>query len=351
MISDADLILVTGASGFLASHIVKQLLEQGYRVRGTVRSLKDEKKCKPLRNLAQSAKHELELVEADLLSEEQWLSAVRECTYVIHVASPVPNYVPKDENEVIKPAVNGTLFVLKAAAQPESKVKRVVLTSSIAAIAGDAFETDRMYTEKDWPDLNSLKPYSKSKVLAEKAAWDFVQERKKSSFPCFELAVINPGYICGPILHDTFCASMELVSRMMNGQMPFIPDISLPSCDVRDVAKAHLVALTLPEAHMNRHIIVTDSHTLQDFAFWLKEEFQSKGFSISTRMAPSFLIKLYGFFDKTIAYAVPLLGKRPKFDNTRFRNVLGFQSPLETKQSIIQMAVTMMERGYFASKR
>ena len=127
--NENEIVLVTGATGYLASHVVKQLLELGYKVRGTVRSLRDEKKTKPLRNLVANPKHVLELVEADLLNENSWLDAVKGCTYVIHTASPVPIGVPTDENEVITPAVNGTLFVLRASIQPESIVKRVVLTS------------------------------------------------------------------------------------------------------------------------------------------------------------------------------------------------------------------------------
>ena len=156
-----DLVLVTGASGFLAANIIKQLLEEGYQVRGTVRSLNDEKKVAPLRQLCQTAKYPLELCEADLMNEQSWLNAVKDCTYVIHAASPVPNYVPKDENEIIKPAVNGTQFVLKACVQEGTLVKRVVLTSSVAAIAGDEFQTGKVYSEKDFAVASVSQPYTK----------------------------------------------------------------------------------------------------------------------------------------------------------------------------------------------
>jgi nucleoside-diphosphate-sugar epimerase len=200
VITDQDLILVTGASGFLATHVVKQLLEQGYRVRGTVRSVKDQKKCEPLRKLAVSPKHDLELVEADLLDEKSWLDAVKNCTYIIHTASPVPKKVPKDENEVIKPAVSGVLNVFRAAVQEGVKIKRVVLTSSMAAIAGDEFITDKVYSESDFSNASISQPYTKSKILSEKAAWDFVDERKKANQSCFELVVLNPGYIVGNLV-------------------------------------------------------------------------------------------------------------------------------------------------------
>lgn len=192
-VNQSDLVLVTGASGYLAIHIVKQLLALGYRVRGTVRSLKDEKKTAALKDLDKDSK--LELVEADLLNESSWIDAVKDCTYVLHTASPFPAERPKDENVLITPAVNGTLFVFRACVQEGSVVKRVVLTSSVAAVAPEVFEDGRKYNEDDWPNPNILSPYPKSKSMAEKAAWDFCEERKKAGQGCFELAVINPGFI------------------------------------------------------------------------------------------------------------------------------------------------------------
>lgn len=193
-ITDDDLILVTGASGYIATHIVKQLLEKGYRVRGTVRSLKDEKKVAPLRNLTDKARFSIELVEADLLNETSWPNAVKGCTYVLHTASPFPSARPDNEDVVVKPALNGTLNVLRACVQEGSTVKRVVLTSSIAAVAGEIYKQGYTYTEKDWPE-GELEPYLKSKTVAEKAAWDFVKERENKGLWCFELAVVNPGYV------------------------------------------------------------------------------------------------------------------------------------------------------------
>jgi nucleoside-diphosphate-sugar epimerase len=165
MITDDDLILVTGSSGYIATHIVKQLLEKGFRVRGTVRSLKNEKKVAPLRNLVKSPKHEIELCEADLLNEQSWTSAVKGCTYVLHTASPFPDAIPENEKDLIEPAVNGTLFVLRACVKEGMQVKRVVLTSSVASIGGDFFEHNREYTEKDWPDTKNLQAYAKRLLI------------------------------------------------------------------------------------------------------------------------------------------------------------------------------------------
>lgn len=191
VISSDDLILVTGASGYIATHIVKQLLENDFRVRGTVRSLEDQKKVLPLKTLVTKPKYELELCEADLLNDDCWLSVIKDCTYVLHTASPFPNKTPRDENEIINPAVNGTLSVLKACIQPGSKVKKVVLTSSVAAVAGDNFKHLYTYTENDWPDLENQQAYTKSKIMSEKAAWNFMKENN----PKFALVTINPGYV------------------------------------------------------------------------------------------------------------------------------------------------------------
>jgi len=346
---DTGIVLVTGASGFLATHIVKQLLEQGYRVRGTVRSLKDEKKCAPLRQLVVEPKHPLELVEADLLDENSWIKAVVNCEIVIHTASPVPKVVPKDEDECVKPAVDGTLFVLKACA--DAYVKRVVITSSTAAIAGENIKHEYLYTEADWGDDKTASPYTKSKILAEKAAWKFVEDRKAQNLPTFELATINPGLIAGPVLHDVFCSSMELFKRLLERQMMVLPDINFPLCDVRDVAAAHIKAMILPEAVNKRHIIVSkvNSNPLKEIALILQKEFGPKGYSIPTMVVPSFLVRLYSYFDGTVKLASPFLGVNPKYDNKRFIEVLGIK-PHEIEDSLYSMAYTMIDKGFITKR-
>jgi len=241
-------VLVTGASGYLAMHVVKQLVDSGeYIVRGTVRSLENEKKVKPLRELSpENAKYHLELVEADLMKKEAWADAVKDCTYVIHVASPVPAGNPKDEMEVIGPAVEGTKHVLEACAKTKGGVKRVVLTSSCSAIYPGRLEEGKVFNEEDWSLEEGCIPYEKSKLRAEKAAWELVKNLPDDEI--FELCCINPGLILGPVLHGSTCISMEFHRRFLQREVPMVPRLSLPMCDVRDVARAHITAMTSPKA-------------------------------------------------------------------------------------------------------
>ena len=193
MVSTGELVSVTGATGYIATHIVQQLLQPGYRVRGTVTSLKNEEKVKPLYKLCPEANDKLELVECDL-DENCWDAAVKDCRYVLHTASPVPIANPEDEDEVIKPAVEGTMFVLRAC-QKAGTVKRIVLTSLIAAIAHKI--KNKPLTEEDWADLEPaiISKYGKGKTLAQRAAWEFIKQNEK-----MELATINPSYVLGPTI-------------------------------------------------------------------------------------------------------------------------------------------------------
>lgn len=205
--NEVKLVLVTGASGYIGTHITKLLLDKGYRVRGTVRSTSNTKKIDPLLQLAEAAnaQERLELCECDLSTDtvESWRRAVDGCSHVIHTASPFPLDVPDREDELVRPARDGTRRVLEACCH-DDRVRRVVVTSSVAAIYGDTLLDGHVYTENDWPHDQSLFPYAKSKYLAERAAWDFVKERREKGLPCFELATINPGYVMVLTQNNTF---------------------------------------------------------------------------------------------------------------------------------------------------
>lgn len=337
-------VLVTGATGYIATHVVQQLQQQGYAVRGTVRSKANEKKVKPLFELCPTAKHPLELVEADLTKDDGWVEAIDGCTYVMHIASPFPSTEPRDEQEVIGPAVEGTMRVLRACKQAQG-VKRVVLTSSAASIAG-AFNVKaegKVYTEDDWTDLKTCPmAYAKSKTLAEKAAWDFMNEWTDANK--FDLAIINPTYVMGPVLCGSVTTSMEVIKRMLEKAMPLLPRLNFDIVDVRDVAASHLAAMTVPEAGTNRHIISGHCAWMYELAAILDDEFKAQGYSIPTSNAPYPLLWLFSKFDKTVQLIMPSVGNVTEFDNHRMKNILGVV-PRSMKTTVIDMAYSMIENG------
>ncbi|KAL9965662.1 hypothetical protein ACROYT_G029499 [Oculina patagonica] len=338
-------VLVTGASGFLAMHVVKQLLDSGeYIVRGTVRSLANEQKVKPLKMLSpENAKYPLELAEADLTKKESWVDAVKDCTYVIHVASPFPATNPRDEMEVIGPAVEGTKNVLEACAKTKGGVKRVVLTSSCASIYSGRLAEEKVFTEEDWSNLDKCVPYEKSKHLAEKAAWELVNNLPDDEK--FELCTINPGLILGPVLHGSTCTSMEFHRRFLQREMPMVPKMSMPMCDVRDVAGAHITAMTSPKTPGNRYISITGCMWADEMAKILDEEFRPLGYNVPTKIFPSCGLKILSWFDSTIKLMVPSLDKELKIDNSKIKAELGFQ-PTELKITIIDMAYNLIDAGF-----
>lgn len=341
---------MTGASGFLASHVVQQLLENGeYMVRGTVRSLANEKKVAPLRKLKpESAKYDLELVEADLMDKESWMEAVKDCTYVIHVASPFPNENPRDEMEVIRPAVEGTKNVLEACAKTKGAVKRVVLTSSGATIYAGRMSENKVFTEEDWAIEERSNPYEKSKIRAERAAWDLVKNLPDDER--FELCTITPGFILGPVLQGSTCTSMEFHRRLLQREMPMVPRLSFPMCDVRDVARAHISAMKSPKAAGNRYITVTETMCIPELAKILDEEFRPLGYNVPTRVAPKFVLRCLALFDGSIKMILPQIGEEAHFDNSKAKKDLEY-NPTDLKTSITDMAYSLIDAGFVKKTR
>lgn len=340
-------VLVTGASGFLAMHIVKQLLEsdQEYIVRGSVRSLANEQKLKPLRALCpENSNQQLELVEADLTKRESWIDAVKDCTYVIHVASPLPPRIPGDGMEIITPAVEGTKSVLEACAKTKGGVKRVVLTSSSAAIhSGRQGVEDKVFTEEDWAADDGVSPYEKSKKLAEKAAWELLE--KLPDDEKFELCAINPGFIVGPLLSSSYCASSELHRRFLQREMPMVPKLMFGVIDVRDCARAHIITMTSPKAPGNRYLTIVECYWMDDMAKLLYEEFRPLGYKVPTTVAPKVMIKIASWFDGTLKFILPFLNKDIKLDNSKIKDHFGIQFE-DFKKSVIDMAYSLIERGF-----
>ncbi|KAK6739581.1 hypothetical protein RB195_008216 [Necator americanus] len=332
------LVLVTGASGYIASHCVKLLLNEGYRVRGTVRSLKNEKKVTPVRQLQQDDR--LELVEADLLKPDNWPRVVSGCHYILHIASPFPIVA---DASCIDIAVNGTLNVLRAASK-DSSVKKVVLTSSCAAV-NEGHPQDKVFDETSWTDVTSpsVEYYAKSKTLAEKAAWNFVDHIKDGNK--FALTCLNPTMVVGPLLINEEGASITLVRRFLNTEMPAVPELNLAFVDVRDVAKAHIEAMCRPETDGERILITSQpSFWFRDIARVLGKEFRHQGFWVPRYQVPYCALWVYSFFDKEASACLNRVGHTIRFDNSKAKRLLGieFRDPAE---SLVEMGYSLVERG------
>jgi dihydroflavonol-4-reductase len=336
------LVLVTGASGFIAGHCVRELLEHGYAVRGTVRSLQARDKYAHLRAFADRTGGTLEMVEADLGSDRGWREAVAGCTYVWHVASPFPAEVPKDEMDLIRPAVDGTKRVLSACAE-SGTVKRGVLTSSVAAVAfGHDAHDHRVRTEADWSNVDRCEAYQKSKTLAERAAWDFVAGLPATQR--FELAVINPGFVLGPVLNADPGTSGEVVRKLLAREMPACPRIGFAPVDVRDIAIAHRLAMERPQAPGNRYICAGDHMWIEDMAKVLAAEFNPKGYRVPTGRLPYWLMWVIARFDKTIRLALAYVGREERVSCDKAKRDLGW-SMRPVEQTIIDTGRSMIEYG------
>ncbi|CAD5234469.1 unnamed protein product [Bursaphelenchus xylophilus] len=332
-------VLVTGASGYVATHCVKQLLEQTYSVRGTVRSLKNEKKIKPIRDIANQSTL-LELVEADLEQPTGWDEVVEGCDYVLHVASPFPL---EDDKSVIETAVNGTLNVLRACAN-SSSVKKVVLTSSCAAVNEGHEDEDRVFDENDWTitTSNKVQSYAISKTEAELAAWDFVKKNNKNQF---KLTVMNPTFVVGPVLMDTAGSSITTIKKFLNNEVPAIPPLEMGMVDVRDVAQGHILAMQKPETDGQRILITSQpSTTFGQMVKYIHKEFRSQGYRTPCLPAPYILVWLWSFIDKEAAASLPRLNRKVQFDNSKSRKLLGLEyRNIET--AIVEMCYSLIERG------
>ncbi len=327
-------VLVTGGSGFVGSHVILQLLAAGHLVRTTVRSLAREAEVRAALERAGADTHRLGFAAADLENDKGWAEAAADCDYVQHVASPFPLSQPKDEQELIRPAVDGTLRVLRAAR--DAGVKRVVLTSSFAAIGYGHGERAAAYTEADWTDVSgpAVQPYMKSKTLAERAAWDFIETEGGG----MELAVVNPVGIFGPALGKDLSTSIEIVRRMMTGKLPGTPDLWLGVIDVRDVASLQLLAMTRPEAANQRFLAVAgEPMSLHQMALVLHDHMGAK----VPRQLPDWLVRTLALVNPIAREAVPRLGIRARASNAKAK-ALGW-TPYSNEEAIVATAKSLQE--------
>jgi dihydroflavonol-4-reductase len=333
----ATLVLVTGGSGFIASYCIIELLNAGYRVRATLRNLKKTDEVKAMLKQGGIENFDnLSFSKADLGDEASWSEAVKDCTYVIHTASPTPNTDAKTDDNFVIPARNGVLFVLKAA--KKAGVKRVVLTSAFGAVGYGTFKTTP-YTEDDWTQINeTVFPYQKSKTLSEMAAWEFIENEGKG----LELSVINPVGVYGPVLSADYSHSIQPVYQMLTGAMKACPKLTFGYVDVRDVANLHLRAMTSPQANGQRFIAVAgESITLLDIATILRNNLGDKASKVPTREIPNWVVKFGALFNRKFSMLVPHLGLVKRASNNKSRQMLGWE-PRSTEDAILATANSLI---------
>ncbi|MCB9675809.1 MAG: NAD-dependent epimerase/dehydratase family protein [Alphaproteobacteria bacterium] len=331
-------VLVTGGSGFVGVHAIAALLNDGHRVRTTVRNVMKEEEIRAMLGRAGvDAGDRLTVVAADLTSDEGWDRAVEGCAYVHHVASPFPAAVPSHEDELIVPAREGTLRVLRAARA--AGVKRVVVTSSFAAIGYGGGEPPPVFDETCWSDPDGdIAPYAKSKTVAERAAWDFVADGGP------ELAVVNPVGIFGPVLGGRPSTSIELVKRVIRG-MPGCPRLWFGVVDVRDVVDLHLRAMSHPDAAGERFLAVSgDFLTVQQIATILKEHLGDRGSRIRTRQIPDFVVRLVALWDPAVRLTLTELGREKHGTGAKAERMLGW-SPRTPAEALGATADSLIELG------
>jgi dihydroflavonol-4-reductase len=334
-------VLVTGGSGFIASHTIVQLLSAGHEVRTTVRNLAREGEVRALiKEGGADPGGRLAFAAADLENDDGWDAAVAGVDYVQHIASPFPAGVPKDENDLIRPAREGAMRVLRAA--KKAGVRRVVLTSSFAAVGYGHKERAAPFDETSWtdPDGEGATPYVKSKTLAERAAWDFVA---KEGGP--ELSVVNPVGVFGPVLGPDYSTSILLVQRLMDGAMPGLPRMMFGVVDVRDVADLHLRAMTNPAAKGERFLAVSgDFMSISEIADVLKARLGDAARRVPSKELPNWLLKIASFSDPAVKQIIPELGKTRNATSEKARRLLGW-APQSREDAIVATAESLMRLG------
>ncbi|MFI6344720.1 SDR family oxidoreductase [Streptomyces sp. NPDC050560] len=335
-------VLVTGGSGFVAAHCILRLLAAGHTVRTTVRAPERADRVRQfLRTGGAEPGDALGFAVADLTSDEGWAAAMDGCDYVLHTASPFPAGMPRHEDELIVPAREGTLRVLRAAR--DAGVRRTVLTSSFAAISYGHTGAARTFTEKDWTDVDGpgVSAYAKSKTLAERAAWDFVEREPAAP----ELAVVNPVTVLGPVLGPGLSTSVTLVQRLLDHDVPALPQLSYSLVDVRDPADLHLRAMTAPAAHGERFLAVSGApQWIADVARVLRERLGGAAARVPTRRLPNWATRLASRMDPAVRTFVPELGKVKAGSSQKARTLLGW-TPRTPEDAIVGTAESLIRLG------
>ncbi|MBB93083.1 MAG: dihydrokaempferol 4-reductase [Rhodobacteraceae bacterium] len=315
-------VLVTGATGYIARHIVQQLLDGGHSVVGSVRSLGSEPELRTAIRAAltdPAAIERLRLVELNLNEDPGWDAAMEGIDVLMHTASPVPDGRVKMDETFITTAIGGTLRACKAAYA--AGVRRIIVTSSVAAIMGaHGHENGEEFDESDWsdPDRPNLNPYTKSKTLAERALWEW----NETEAPEALVTTVNPSFVMGPPLGTkSVPSSLNIIARLMQGTDPALPDLSLPFVDVRDVAKMHVRAMELPETAGKRYVSSENLMSFMELSAMLRQDFPDR--KIPAKLAPKFMMKLIGIFKIEVRGIVANWGRRDQISNRRAREEMG----------------------------
>ena len=339
--ADFETVLVTGGSGYVASYCIAQLLNEGARVRTTVRSLAREAEVRASVGKLADAGERLTFVAADLNHDAGWREACAGCTAVLHVASPLPSSNPKSDDELVRPARDGALRVLAAAR--DAGVKRFVMTSSTAAVTYGYGSRTKPYTEADWSnptDRSDSSAYERSKMIAERAAWDW-HAREGGAL---ELVTICPGAVIGPVLGSDFSASIDIVKKLIDGSLPGLPRFGWPLVDVRDIADLHIRAMRSPAAPGQRFIGAGPFYWMADIARVLRGRLPEVARKIPKRQLPNWLVKLSSRFDPVIRDRLFELDKERPVSADKAKRELGW-SPRGNDQAIVDTAQSLMDQG------
>ncbi|MDR3713501.1 MAG: aldehyde reductase [Puia sp.] len=338
----SETVLVTGGTGFVGSHCVLQLLQKGYPVKTTLRSMNRKNEViEMLKTGGIDSFDDLAFIETDLTKDDNWGEAVKGCKYVLHVASPIFSTMPKDENEMIRPAVDGTLRVLKAAR--DAGVKRVVLTSNFGAVGYSHKDPNTEITEEEWTDPNEkMTSYNKSKVLAERAAWDFMSKEGGN----LELSVSNPVFILGPSLGPDMPSSFDVLRHLFDGSMKAVPNIPFNIIDVRDVADLHIRAMTNPNAKGQRFIAMAGGKiSMPEIARLLKDKMPEVAKKVSTRILPNWVVYLAALFNDQAKLVAPLLKVSRNTSSAKAKKVLGWTPIASNEEAILASMESMIKFG------
>jgi nucleoside-diphosphate-sugar epimerase len=336
----ADTVLVTGVTGFIGGHIAAELLRRGYAVRGSLRSPGRTDEVRAAMAEAGADDELLEIRQLDLLSDEGWSEAAAGCRYVIHVASPFSTTEPDDPEDMIRPAVEGTRRAVTAAL--DAGVERVVLTSSGATVENAAVPTDHVFTSSDWTDPTTpgLGAYTVSKVRAEQTAWDIVEKRSARD----RLAVIIPGAVIGPLLSADPGTSVSALQQILSGSIPVIPDLRFPWVDVRDIAEAHINAMTDGSAAGNRTIVASDTSSLRDAATVLRKRLPADSRRLSRIVLPTWATRLASVFEPQLRANRGIIGVVHRFDRAPAEALLGH--PLRpAPETIVETGRSLVRHG------